>query len=186
MCVGRAGRRPTRADRQRADELLIRVGLGDRLAPSPEPALRWPAAAGGHCPALIHRPPLILADEPTGNLDADGARAITELLVSMARDEGATVVIVTHDERVAAVADLVFHPTMAGLRGRSKRSPPSARGRGKKSSAACFGLCPPPPSAPAHLRHRPRRCSGGRPRQRRPHGACQRAMNWPVRSPASP
>ena len=59
--------------------------------------------------ALIHRPPLILADEPTGNLDTSGARKITELLVSLARDEGATVVIVTHDEHVAEVCDSVFH-----------------------------------------------------------------------------
>ena len=107
--LGLAGRRPKAADRHRAEDPLQRVGLADRARHRPDQLSGGQQQRVAIARALIHRPPLILADEPTGNLDAKGARSITELLVSMTRDEGATVVIVTHDERVAEVCDAVFY-----------------------------------------------------------------------------
>ena len=109
VLLGLAGRRASRADRMRADDLLERVGLGDRKHHRPSQLSGGQQQRVAIARALIHRPPLILADEPTGNLDAEGAQIITELLVSLAKDEGSTVVIVTHDERVASAAHLQFY-----------------------------------------------------------------------------
>lgn len=66
--------------------------------------------------ALIHRPPLILADEPTGNLDPETARRILALLQAAVRASGAAAVIVTHSERAAAIADRVLVLDSNGLR----------------------------------------------------------------------
>jgi ABC-type lipoprotein export system ATPase subunit len=101
-----AGESPA-ARRNRAAELLGRVGLAGR-----EEA-RASELSGGEqqrvalCAALAHRPRLLVADEPTGELDpatADGAFA---LLASLAREAGCTVLLVTHDPRAAAIADRV-------------------------------------------------------------------------------
>jgi putative ABC transport system ATP-binding protein len=116
VLLGLAGRRPARADRARADDLLGRVGLGDRIRHRPSQLSGGQQQRVAIARALIHKPPLVLADEPTGNLDASGAHAITELLVSVARDEGSTVVIVTHDNRVAKVADRVLRMDAGTLR----------------------------------------------------------------------
>jgi putative ABC transport system ATP-binding protein len=59
--------------------------------------------------ALVHDPALVLADEPTGNLDADTAAVILDLLDRMVRELGKTVVMVTHSREVVGVADRVFH-----------------------------------------------------------------------------
>lgn len=109
VLLGLAGRRPQRADRERAEALLTRVGLGDRLAHRPGQLSGGQQQRVAIARALIHRPPLVLADEPTGNLDASGADAITALLIDQAREEGATVLIVTHDLRVADRADRCLH-----------------------------------------------------------------------------
>ncbi len=95
-----------RSDRTaRARELLEAVGLGDRAGALPA------ACSGGErqrlalCAALAHRPGLLLADEPTGELDAESAAAVRTLIAQLARAEGATVVVVSHDPAMAAVAD---------------------------------------------------------------------------------
>ncbi|MHC4908629.1 MAG: ABC transporter ATP-binding protein [Planctomycetota bacterium] len=94
-----------RADRSavvdRAKTLLNRVGLGDRADHRPG------QLSGGECQrvavvrALINQPDLVLADEPTGSLDAATADAIAELLVDLVESEGRTLVVVTHAERLA-------------------------------------------------------------------------------------
>jgi putative ABC transport system ATP-binding protein len=58
--------------------------------------------------ALVHEPALLLADEPTGNLDEQTAREVLAVLLSLQRARGATLVVVTHDEALAAVADRVL------------------------------------------------------------------------------
>jgi putative ABC transport system ATP-binding protein len=65
--------------------------------------------------ALIHRPPLVLADEPTGNLDPDTAERVIELLAGQVRAEGAACVLVTHSKAAAARADRVLRLAAHGI-----------------------------------------------------------------------
>jgi ABC-type lipoprotein export system ATPase subunit len=92
---------------KRADELLERVGLADkRLSRSGE-------LSGGEqqriavCAALAHRPKLLLADEPTGELDAVTAALVYELIGELAREEGCTTVVVSHDVESTSIADRI-------------------------------------------------------------------------------
>ncbi|SDM46980.1 putative ABC transport system ATP-binding protein [Oryzisolibacter propanilivorax] len=66
--------------------------------------------------ALVHRPPLLLADEPTGNLDPGTAARVMDVLVQQTREHGAALVLVTHSEAAAARADRVLHLTASGIR----------------------------------------------------------------------
>jgi ABC-type lipoprotein export system ATPase subunit len=94
---------------RRADELLERVGLGDRRD------ARARELSGGQrqrialCAALAHRPKLLVADEPTGELDAVSARNAYALLGELARENGATTLIVSHDPGSASIADRIVH-----------------------------------------------------------------------------
>ncbi|HET9084544.1 MAG TPA: ATP-binding cassette domain-containing protein [Candidatus Limnocylindrales bacterium] len=95
--------------RRRVDELLDRIGL-----PGRGDALRHQLSGGeqqrvAFAVALATRPPLLLADEPTGELDATTAETILGVLRDLVRAEGTTCVVVTHDELVERVADRVFH-----------------------------------------------------------------------------
>ncbi len=103
----------------RARALLGRVGLEDR-------ADSWPdRLSGGEqqrvavARALVHRPELILADEPTGNLDSGTGARVLELLEALVRAEGATLLMVTHAEEVAARADRVLELRGGKLRDRA-------------------------------------------------------------------
>jgi ABC-type lipoprotein export system ATPase subunit len=88
--------------RSRAHELLAAAGLGDRLDALPA------ALSGGErqrvavCAALAHRPRLLLADEPTAELDATAADSLTRLIEDLAAGEGTTVIVVSHDPELAA------------------------------------------------------------------------------------
>jgi putative ABC transport system ATP-binding protein len=99
----------------RADGLLDAVGLGGRGGDYPR------ALSGGELQrvaiarALVHRPSLILADEPTGNLDPETAARIMALFVAQVRQAGAAAVLVTHSEVAAAAADRVLRLTAEGL-----------------------------------------------------------------------
>ncbi len=96
------GRR--KAARQRAGELLASLGLGDRLRHRPNKLSGGERQRVAIARALINQPALLLADEPTGNLDADTGRQILEVFAGLHR-QGQTIVMVTHDERIAAAAD---------------------------------------------------------------------------------
>jgi len=67
--------------------------------------------------ALVHRPALLLADEPTGNLDPTTATKVMDVLLAQTREHGASLVLVTHSEAAAARADRVLHLTSTGIRG---------------------------------------------------------------------
>jgi putative ABC transport system ATP-binding protein len=91
--------------RARAIPWLERVGLGDRLYHTPEKLSGGERQRVAIARALTCEPGLILADEPTGNLDSNRSREIIELLGSIAHERDAIVLLVTHDQEAAAVAD---------------------------------------------------------------------------------
>lgn len=90
---------------ERAATWLERVGLGDRLHRTPGELSGGERQRVAIARALAGEPKLILADEPTGNLDSARSREIVALLKSSAREQGAAVLLVTHDAQVAVVAD---------------------------------------------------------------------------------
>src|SRR5215467_14300773 len=92
----------------RAHELLDRVGLGGRGESYPERLSGGEQQRVAIARALIHDPALILADEPTGNLDAETATGVLDLLDTLAREAGRTVVMVTHSREVVGVADRIY------------------------------------------------------------------------------
>ena len=105
-----------RPDAERVRQLLADVGL-EALGP------RMPAQLSGGqlqrvaiARALVHRPPLLLADEPTGNLDPDTAHRILDLLQTQVQREGAACLLVTHSQSAAARADRILQLTADGMR----------------------------------------------------------------------
>jgi lipoprotein-releasing system ATP-binding protein len=99
--------RDDRTTRDRAERLLRDLGLGDRLTHRPA------ALSGGEqqrvaaARALMNAPAVILADEPTGNLDTDNAEALFDLFRELRDREGATFAVVTHNDALAATADRI-------------------------------------------------------------------------------
>ena len=98
-------RRPAAEARARAEKLLTEVGLGHRLEHLPSQLSGGERQRVAIARALVMEPGIVLADEPTGNLDAETASAVFERFVSVARSTGVAVVIVTHDETLAARCD---------------------------------------------------------------------------------
>jgi ABC-type lipoprotein export system ATPase subunit len=104
--LGLAGVSATERNR-RADELLERVGLADRRDAHPHELSGGEQQRVAVCAALAHRPALFLADEPTGELDAESAAVVYALIGELAREAGTTTVIVSHDPRSGAIADRI-------------------------------------------------------------------------------
>ncbi len=98
----------TRAARPRADELLERFNLWHRRKALPKTLSGGEKQRVAIARALINEPPLILADEPTGNLDSQSGQEVMMVLHDIVRDEGRSVVLVTHDPRVEDVADRIL------------------------------------------------------------------------------
>ncbi len=95
-------------DRKAAHPLLHQLGLGDRGQSFPDRLSGGEQQRVAIARALIHNPKLILADEPTGNLDAETSGVVLDLLHHLIRDAGKTMIIATHSEDVAHIGDRVF------------------------------------------------------------------------------
>jgi predicted ABC-type transport system involved in lysophospholipase L1 biosynthesis ATPase subunit len=89
----------------RGRELLDRVGLGDRSSETVEKLSGGEMQRVAICRAMLRRPSLLLADEPTGNLDDETGRRVMELLLRLVEDEASTLIYVTHSLQLAALAD---------------------------------------------------------------------------------
>jgi predicted ABC-type transport system involved in lysophospholipase L1 biosynthesis ATPase subunit len=116
--------------------MLAEVGLADRLGSAID------AFSGGEqqrvaiARALVHEPKLLLADEPTGNLDEETARQVFPLVMSLVRKHGATLLLVTHDRRLAASADRVLEMRDGKLLAAPDAADPHRLGAGADASSA--------------------------------------------------
>lgn len=96
---------PKKAREEAAQEILEKVGLGDRLHHKPKEMSGGQQQRVSIARAFVDNPPILFADEPTGNLDTATSIEVMDLMTDMARTHDQTLIIVTHDEETAAYAD---------------------------------------------------------------------------------
>jgi putative ABC transport system ATP-binding protein len=105
---------PARERHQRAEAALQAVGLGDRMKHRSNELSGGQQQRVAMARAIVNNPAIVMADEPTGNLDSKSGKEIMDLLLKMNREDGATVIIVTHDPTISAQCDRVIQ-LMDGL-----------------------------------------------------------------------
>jgi putative ABC transport system ATP-binding protein len=103
------------AERERVAVMLASVGLADRAHSSPRELSGGELQRVAIARALVHRPALVLADEPTGNLDPESARQVIALLRDAVEMSGAACILATHSRAGAASADVVYRLAQDGL-----------------------------------------------------------------------
>ncbi len=103
-----AGYIPDREARQRASEMLRRVGLKDRMDHEPSQLSGGQQQRVAIARALINRPPVLFADEPTGNLDSHTSNEVLQMFEQLNQEDGITIILVTHDAAVARHAQRVI------------------------------------------------------------------------------
>jgi putative ABC transport system ATP-binding protein len=101
-------RTPRRETEERTREVLARIGLTHRASHFPNELSGGEMQRVAIGRAIIHRPELILADEPTGNLDSASGTAVLELIRDIHRTAGATIIMATHSEHAASYGDVSF------------------------------------------------------------------------------
>jgi putative ABC transport system ATP-binding protein len=105
---------PAKERKMRAEAALEAVGLGDRMKHRSNELSGGQQQRVAVARAIVTNPAILMADEPTGNLDSKSGREIMDLLLKMNRENGATVIIVTHDAMIAEQCDRIIH-LMDGL-----------------------------------------------------------------------
>jgi lipoprotein-releasing system ATP-binding protein len=113
-------RTPIHEAQARARELLERVGLSERLSHRPHQLSGGERQRAAVARALVTRPRLVLADEPTGNLDGANAEAVFALMLELNRERATSLVVVTHDTRLAARMDRILSIDQGLLRASSR------------------------------------------------------------------
>jgi lipoprotein-releasing system ATP-binding protein len=126
MMPGLIARRALAVTRARAVELLERVGLGERLAHRPGQLSGGEQQRVAVARAVSLRPRLLLADEPTGNLDPATGEGVQQLLLDLNREDGSALVVATHNHRLAAAMERTVR--LAGGRLHADRAAPPRRG----------------------------------------------------------
>ncbi|NJN29762.1 MAG: ATP-binding cassette domain-containing protein [Synechococcales cyanobacterium RM1_1_8] len=99
---------PKRAYRDRAVAMLNAVGLGEKVDAYPEKLSGGQKQRVAIARALVSSPRLVLADEPTSSLDRQSGREVVDIMQRLAREEGCTVLLVTHDNRILDIADRIL------------------------------------------------------------------------------
>jgi lipoprotein-releasing system ATP-binding protein len=128
----------TAAQRARAIGLLQRVGLGEQLHKRPSEMSGGQNQRCAIVRALANAPRIVLADEPTGNLDSHSSQEVFTLMREMNRDSGAAFVMVTHDERLAQAADRILLIEDGVLRDLGKAEHRSRIGRAYRAEDSGF------------------------------------------------
>ena len=131
-----------RAD-ERAEDLLAAVGLADRMRHYPVQLSGGEQQRVAIARAFACRPPILLADEPTGNLDSSTGAHIVELLLALHRDYGTTLVLVTHDTALASSMQRVLSLRDGRLESDSLSSPSQSHGAPKAESERSARLSTP-------------------------------------------
>jgi putative ABC transport system ATP-binding protein len=125
--------------RRRSAAMLAEVGLADRLGSAIDTFSGGEQQRVAIARALVHEPTLLLADEPTGNLDEETARQVFPLVMSLVRKRGATLLLVTHDRALAASTDRVLEMRDGKL---------GEAGNSVSARAAASGIVPPGAAPP--------------------------------------
>jgi len=130
MLPGRIAGQAPRTVARRAQQLLEEVGLANRLDHFPNQLSGGERQRVALCRALVMEPPLLLADEPTGNLDPKSAEQVFNLLLNLQRRHGTTTILVTHNPALADRCGRILYLEGGVLRpGRSLTEPPQPEGK---------------------------------------------------------